>query len=88
METGDRRMKPIWMDGYWDAAQNEAVEGRMLYTPHDILQAKIRMAFQMWWMSVPRRKDGKPDKRYKVSKDKTSTSYTAYLKEKGIVKYD
>jgi|TARA_R100000501_G_C2555881_1_gene68541 hypothetical protein len=88
METGDERMKPIWMNGYWDVAQDEAVKGRMLYTPHDILQAKIRMAFQMWWMSVPRRKDGKPDMRYRVSKAKTATSYTTYLKEKGLVTYD
>ena len=81
-------MKPIWMNSYWDAAQDEAVKGRMLHTPHDILQAKIRMAFQMWWMSVPRRKDGNPDMRYNVSKDKLATSYTAYLAEKGLVKYD
>ncbi len=88
METGDGRMKPIWMDSYYDKAQDVMIEGRMLYTPHDIKQAKIRLAFQLWWMSVPRRKDGKPDRRYRVVKDEKWISFTAYLSEKGIVKYD
>ena len=81
-------MKPIWMNSYWDAAQEQVVKGRMLYTPHDILQAKIRMAFQIWWMYTPRRKDGMPDRRYKVSSDKEARSFTVYLKNKGLVKYD
>jgi len=81
-------MKPIYMEGYWNVATKEMVEGRTLYTPHDILRAKMEMAFQLWWLSVPRTKDGKPDMRYKESKDKKSISYTTYLKEKGIVTYD
>ena len=65
-----KKFNPIWMRSWWNTKTNEKIEGRMIGSWDEFDEVRSRLYYQVWWVSIPRRKDGQPDMRYKVNYDK------------------
>jgi|TARA_Y100000310_G_C20662418_1_gene805506 hypothetical protein len=60
---------PIFVPAWWDAMMDIEIPATVLYTWEALFYEKMDAKHQIWWLSVPRRKDGEPDMRYRVNKE-------------------
>jgi hypothetical protein len=65
-----KKFNKIWMRSWWDTKTNEKIEGRMIYSWDEYDDMRAKLYYQVWWVSIPRRKDGQADMRYRVNYDK------------------
>ena len=69
MKEEEKLPIPIFIPSRWDAIMDIEIPSTVLYTWEELYFEKEDAEHQAWWLSVPRRKDGGPDMRYRVNKE-------------------